>query len=142
MPIWDDEMFVLNSPGKLSMPGYQLEQSGGAACGVDGKEGYLQRQRKKSRESWECEGRRRRATQWYVQVVCSPWECTFQKASLTRSLGLRRSHGRQAVRQSTDIQSLTETKERQEKPCIAGLPLSRWLRAHRTRITYSVHSSN
>lgn len=27
------------------MPGYKLEQSRGAACGVDGKEVYLQRQR-------------------------------------------------------------------------------------------------
>lgn len=33
MPIWDEEIFVLISPGKLSISSFKLEQGGGAACG-------------------------------------------------------------------------------------------------------------
>lgn len=58
VPIWDEEIFVLISPEKLSIPVASLNRVWALPVVGDSKEGYLQRQRRRNRESRACKGGR------------------------------------------------------------------------------------
>lgn len=103
MPIWDEEIFVLISPGKLSISSFKLEQGGGSACGggiarkdtYRGREGGTERARH-VRVGGTAQGNTvRRDTH-------QTWEWVLQKAASVTIKAMMRSQGRQAVNRHTE----------------------------------------